>query len=433
MKQINNEKGQALIIIAIAAVVLIGFSALAIDGARVFEDKRHAQNAADTAALAGALAYSRNYSNDAGMESAAQTRATENGYDDNGTSNEVTITITTISGNVCPANLVGKEVEVQIDSTIGTTLTRILGRNTMSSTSVAVARACGTYSGPPFAGNAIVSLSDSGIAIGANGAVNINVTGGGLFSNSTGTPSIDCDGGGGGNGSVTLPSVTIPSGGSADYGNCNPDIAGGTDTTASQYSYASMAAFFPESPACNGVAQFSGGTYYPQAGADGSRVAFDKNNDMHFAPGVYCFTSYPSGGSYGNTISGDEVTFYSALSNFALGFQGSGAGITATAPSSGKYKGILFYLEPVVDSNGNLVCPGPQELELHGNGAAAIRGAVIAPSAVVKITGNPDGGAYQSQVIGCTVDIGGSSDVTVQYDPNTNYQTTVPYTISLLE
>jgi Flp pilus assembly protein TadG len=432
MKQINNEKGQALIMIAIAAVVLMGFAALAIDGARVFEDKRHAQNAADTAALAGALAYSRDYSNDAGIQTTAQTRATENGYDDNGTTNDVTITVTTISGNVCPANLVGKEIEVQIDSTIGTTFGRILGRDTMSSTSVAVARACGTYSGPPFTGNAIVSLSQSGIAIGANGAVNINITGGGLFSNSTGNPSVDCDGGGGSNGSVTVPSVTIPSGGSADYGNCSPDIAGGTDTTASQYSLASAAAFFPESPACDGVAQFSGGTYYPQAGADGSRVAFDKNNDMHFAPGVYCFTSYPSGGSYGNTLSGDEVTFYSALSNFSLGFQGGG-GITATAPSSGDYKGILIYLEPVVDSNGNLLCNNTQELELHGNGAASIRGAVIAPSAEVNITGNPDGGAYQSQVIGCTVSIGGSADVTVQYDPNTNYQTTVPYTLSLLE
>ncbi len=55
MKTKLQEKGQALVIIALAAVSLFGFTALAIDGSRVFSDRRHAQNAADTAALAAAL------------------------------------------------------------------------------------------------------------------------------------------------------------------------------------------------------------------------------------------------------------------------------------------------------------------------------------------------------------------------------------------
>src|SRR6185295_5100871 len=52
----KSEKGQALVIIALAAVGLFAFTALAIDGSRVFSDRRHAQNAADTAVLAAALA-----------------------------------------------------------------------------------------------------------------------------------------------------------------------------------------------------------------------------------------------------------------------------------------------------------------------------------------------------------------------------------------
>src|SRR6266508_4592124 len=56
MKPRLQERGQALILIALAAVGLFGFSALAIDGSRIFSDRRHAQNAADTAALAAALA-----------------------------------------------------------------------------------------------------------------------------------------------------------------------------------------------------------------------------------------------------------------------------------------------------------------------------------------------------------------------------------------
>jgi hypothetical protein len=51
-----SERGQALIVIALSAVVLIGFVGLAVDGSAKFADRRHAQNAADTAALAAALA-----------------------------------------------------------------------------------------------------------------------------------------------------------------------------------------------------------------------------------------------------------------------------------------------------------------------------------------------------------------------------------------
>ena len=52
MRTIKSEKGQALIVIALAAVVLFSFAALAIDGSMAFSDRRKAQNAADTAVLA---------------------------------------------------------------------------------------------------------------------------------------------------------------------------------------------------------------------------------------------------------------------------------------------------------------------------------------------------------------------------------------------
>ena len=76
----RTEKGQALIIIALAAVVLFGFAALAIDGSTAFSDRRHAQNSADTAALAGALAFTRGRD----VTTAATDRATNNGYTTNG-------------------------------------------------------------------------------------------------------------------------------------------------------------------------------------------------------------------------------------------------------------------------------------------------------------------------------------------------------------
>ena len=51
-----KERGQALILIAFGAIALFAMTGLAIDGSHKYSDRRHAQNAADTAAVAGALA-----------------------------------------------------------------------------------------------------------------------------------------------------------------------------------------------------------------------------------------------------------------------------------------------------------------------------------------------------------------------------------------
>ncbi|MFO3797605.1 MAG: pilus assembly protein TadG-related protein, partial [Anaerolineales bacterium] len=76
------EKSQALLLIALAMLALLGLTAIAIDGGNVYRDRRHAQNAADTAALAAALAIVKN---NAGWEQAALDRANSNGYTNDGT------------------------------------------------------------------------------------------------------------------------------------------------------------------------------------------------------------------------------------------------------------------------------------------------------------------------------------------------------------
>jgi Flp pilus assembly protein TadG len=52
----RNESGQILILLALALVGLLGFTALAIDGSMVYTDRRYDQSAADSASLAGAQA-----------------------------------------------------------------------------------------------------------------------------------------------------------------------------------------------------------------------------------------------------------------------------------------------------------------------------------------------------------------------------------------
>jgi Flp pilus assembly protein TadG len=49
----RRERGQTLIIIAVALVGLLALAGLAIDGGNLFMKRRRAQNAADAGALAG--------------------------------------------------------------------------------------------------------------------------------------------------------------------------------------------------------------------------------------------------------------------------------------------------------------------------------------------------------------------------------------------
>lgn len=52
-EQNTSERGQTLIIIVLSMAVLTGFTALALDGGKLFADRRLAQNAADASTLAG--------------------------------------------------------------------------------------------------------------------------------------------------------------------------------------------------------------------------------------------------------------------------------------------------------------------------------------------------------------------------------------------
>jgi uncharacterized membrane protein len=49
----GTANGQIIVVLAAVVVLLLGFAALAVDGAMLYSDKRDAQNAADAAALAG--------------------------------------------------------------------------------------------------------------------------------------------------------------------------------------------------------------------------------------------------------------------------------------------------------------------------------------------------------------------------------------------
>src|SRR5690242_21954241 len=74
----RNERGQAVVLMVLALVVLLGRAALVLDVGNWFRDKRRLQGTADAAALAGAQQLPTNAS---GAQSMAMSYANQNGGD----------------------------------------------------------------------------------------------------------------------------------------------------------------------------------------------------------------------------------------------------------------------------------------------------------------------------------------------------------------
>src|SRR5918999_2617999 len=91
----RSERGITFILFALAIVVLLGMVAVGIDGGRLYDERRQAQNAADHAALAAAFAACTSTSTDpavllATAVAAGLASADENGYDANGPDTDLT-------------------------------------------------------------------------------------------------------------------------------------------------------------------------------------------------------------------------------------------------------------------------------------------------------------------------------------------------------
>jgi Flp pilus assembly protein TadG len=144
------EKGQAIVLLAVAIVVLLGFTALAIDGGMVFTDRRRVQNAADAAALSGAL-QKANSRSDATAILAAQNSVISNGYATNQMSVAIDNNYEDFSGHYIL-------VTVVMTTTTKTNFAQLITGSPLRNVVNATARA--RLSQPAMAGTAIVAMGN---------------------------------------------------------------------------------------------------------------------------------------------------------------------------------------------------------------------------------------------------------------------------------
>lgn len=415
----NSERGQVIVIIALAMIGLLALTGLAIDGSMVLADRRNAQSAADTAILAAALARVKPqtdaYGNTIPWEIVALDRASSNGYTGDLIRSEVEVYKCDDVDADCSAPYTGKSeyMKVVIISHVDTTFARVIGIDKMHNRVEAMALAQGSdESIPLFDGNGVVGLAPDGYSFDGWGNSTWTIYGGGVFANSNARGKNNKD-------NVLFPdgdcvtAVGTASHFSCAVSNSNVDLF---------YDFPDdILPLLPPIPPCDGVAYRGGdGKLHEQIGKEGRGSVVDHFEDS-YAPGLYCITN--ADGNFHGTISGSGVTFYILDTSFTMRFNGGG-GMAVQAPTGGTYKGVLMFSNVT-----STACS--QNLEFRGNGAGDNIGTVFMPSACIDARGNSGVAQNRSQIIGYRVTSNGTGDVVVNYNPNDNFTLTTPPMISL--
>ena len=471
MKPRLQERGQALILIALAAVGLFGFSALAIDGSRIFSDRRHAQNAADTAALAAALARVRAVgvnldangnpiwsAIDAATVAAGLDRATSNGYTNDADSTvEVHMCNETGLNPPCealPSGVTPSEykeyIQVKIVSTIPTTFARVIGRAQVTSVLTAIAHAGPGLPKPFLDGVALAALKPDGDnTLGGNGVVHLDVNNSGVFNNSTGSCATQINGA---SGSYTVDtSFQFANNGQYCSGAGGNQLNPVVPANPIPYPPATLVLQAP-TITCSGTGSRTFDTatqtftYHPGNYPSGDSLTDSRN--INFSPGNYCFggdlklsgTSHIIANDVNFLITGGEFTTNGstelACNNMLVHIKGGSgmrfngnstvycnnvtffastgsiewsgnSGIRLFAPKGGEYENVLIYM-PFENTS---------QLNIVGNSANELTGSIIAVHSDIKISGNSGTTGLHSQIIGYTVDLAGSSNTVINYSP----------------
>ena len=470
-----KESGQALIIIAFAIIGIVAIVGLAIDGAAKFSDQRHAQNAADTAAMAAALTRVDTLA-DAETNSSISTtpeicssesmsgasdvcvalvldgldRAASNGYD-NFTNNTVKVYSPPVSGFYKDNK---DYVQVIITSTINTTFSKVIGRTQLTNIVQAVA-----YAKPGFNltdGAMIISYDPDpncstggtgGYSVSVSGSATVNLYGGGIFLNSNGV----CG--------FTIPNcadLNITSGaGISSVGGNNINQDGCSDPAPEFPNQDTITipedVYFPPVPSqCNtaapaptklGEISVPGNPQpvgewliYPGYYEDFPQAALVENKShIYMASGIYCID--PKGPAFDTDLGWSPVAAaslngstdplinkYSAYNPDGVTLyvkKGGGFSINADSPTfldassnpNSDYQGYLIVLEGTHTSIENCNITGGADIEING--------LIFAPYCDITVNGQAgETAAINAQLIGWDIKINGTNAINFNYDPS---------------
>jgi hypothetical protein len=438
MKQHNYESGQSIVLVALAMIALLGFLGLAIDGGRLYTETRQAQNAADGAAMAAALALCNNETDPSPLETGKNAAALV-GYDDNGIDNTVAIAV----------DYTKEQVEVTIWSEIPATIAEIVYSGGLQ-TSVRAVSKCFSGSVPsPLAGVpfGIITLGttcsadkeDSSLAsTGGGGRGGIKTYGSHMFVNVPDDPDPP-----GSHCAISGPTSNENLGIEADGDYCIYTVGSATDFPGN-VDDCIIPNFNEGTPIGDPLAQApapictqEGQDIEPASGYDyapGNWVGSQLGGGR-YQPGIYCISGPMYVGGSNVVDARDGVVFY--LEDSPLTFEGNSnlhlnapTGSTCTGSTSGEptasctFKGMAIYM-----ARDNASTVG-----LAGNGEFRIRGTIYGVNGIVHASGGGKTGEDKvvvGQVIVARILNNGNGDLNVWYDPDVSYY--LPPTLGLVE
>ncbi len=303
MKSKLTEKGQALILIVFGIVAMVALTGLAIDGSATYTNRQGAQNAADAAALAGALQLSLN--NTSNVVSAATNVAQTNG---SSSATNAVVTVNNPPSTGCGGatnSYVGNSeyVQVIINTDVPTTFAPVVGIRQMHNCVEAIAYGRPAVSGSTYGGAALVAIDPTDPqSMLFNGGATVQTKKSGVFVNSNNSQALFLNGGA----QLTMDSNAMVVGGYKSNGNAqwSPGITtGATALTVPDPAWATIPAI-PTSPTCgssgsvsgsyngnfsNGTLNLNGGTATLTPG-NYANLNTNSNSNLVFSPGTYCIS-----------------------------------------------------------------------------------------------------------------------------------------------
>lgn len=451
MKHNNlTPRGQALVLIVLAAVGLFSFAALAIDGSAVFSDRRHSQNASDTAAYAAALARVRNPTG--AWKQAGIDRAISNGFNESDgvtkvyvslcsetvvTDEGITLTCQGLPTGANPAEY----VHVYIKSVVNLFFARVIGWQQVINHTDAVVHASVPEITSWYDGKALVSTMKGCRApgdnfdpfvVGGNGTTIVNNSG--IFVNSTCDPAFTDNGNS--NLVTTTEGVCVVGGVPDDVNGVSPAPTEhcGTQIDISHYT-------LPSDPPCTqqGSISGSGGNYTATPGyfnKTGNQTFPDvsPSGTLNLQPGIYCLyngmslngnwtitTDLDGDGSHDANTEG--AFFYVPDGDFSLN-GGSTFDVHAISSTSiGISSQFLNYLIYIPSSN-------EANVTITGNNGSTFTGTILAPTSHITLDGSGNSFSLDTQIIGYNTTITGGGYIDITYNQANNAITTTQPSLS---
>jgi hypothetical protein len=420
------ESGQAIILIAVAVVGLLGMTALAVDGSMVYSDRNSLQGTADNTAMSAAAAgaieldnqgvFAMGYSCDdteviasmVAARDAAIARAATNGVtldadisDGNGV--QVTCAVVQVEGYYDRYF----DVAVKITNSTETAFTKVLFPQGIANTVEAASRIRPRRT--LANGNALASLGtehcNGGITM--NGTVNVTIYDGGIYSNYClqvkGTVDVNLV--------VDYGNISYV----AFYTNTGNTVVNPTPVQVTE----SIPVIDIPTPDCASMASYgavsNSGTKTINPGRYTSITATGGTLTMN--PGLYCVSgAFKVSGNSVVMVSGAQtdssgVTIYMSAGGMTL--SGSST-LLLRAPSVNQppaLKGMLLFA-PLTNIS---------TMTITGNAASFIRGTIYVPGAPLVIQGNGNVEGWYTELVGENISLGGTADLVIHASSDYNY------------